>query len=297
MDEQAARSVVEGLVNAAGDDAAVVDGTVLTIDMLHERTDFPPGTSRYTTGWRSVGVSLSDVAAMGATATATVAAFGVPEFDADVLETFLEGARDVSTAVGAQYVGGDLDQHSEFTVATAAIGTTEQPVRRSGASPGELLCVTGTLGRGAAGVRAFEAGAIGLGNDLFQFTPRVEAGQALAGVATAMMDSSDGLARSLHQLGAASDVGFQVDGNAIPVADTLDRFLAVGETGSEVAGTYGGDFELVFTIPKAELEAVRSALSVPVTVIGEVRPAAAGIELDGEPLPDQGYTHGESTDR
>jgi thiamine-monophosphate kinase len=292
MDEQAALSVVGGLVEAAGDDAAVVDGTVFTIDMLHETTDFPPGTSTYTAGWRSVGASLSDVAAMGASATATVAAVGLPEFDEDTLAEYLAGARDVSEAVAAQYVGGDLDQHEEFTVATAALGETERPVSRSGAQPGEIVCVTGTLGRGAAGVQAFQAGAIGEANELFQFTPRIAAGEILAEHATAMMDISDGLARSLHQLGAASEVGFALEGEQIPVAAPLERYVGLRKSALEVAIEHGGDFELVWTMPESALVGVRETLDVPVSVVGDVQRAEAGIELDGEPLPDRGYTHG-----
>ncbi|MFB6110072.1 MAG: thiamine-phosphate kinase [Halodesulfurarchaeum sp.] len=297
MDEQAALSVVEGLVEAAGDDAAVVGDTVFTIDMLHETTDFPPGMSPYTAGWRSVGASLSDVAAMGASATATVAAVGLPEFAEGTLSAYLQGAGDVSEAVGAQYVGGDLDRHEEFTVATAALGETATPVGRSGARPGEIVCVTGTVGRGAAGIRAFEAGAIEAANDLFQFTPRVAAGTVLAEHATAMMDASDGLARSLHQLGAAGDVGFAIEGAAIPIAGALERFLGVDESAREVAIEHGGDFELVWTMPESALEPVRTGLEAPVSVLGEVRDPDAGIELDGEALPDRGYTHGsEPTD-
>ncbi len=292
MDEQAALSLIGTELDAAGDDAAVVDGTVLTIDMLHETTDFPPGTSRYTAGWRAVGVSVSDIAAMGAEPTAAVAAYGSPDFEESALESFVQGARDVTEAVGASYVGGDLDQHEEFTVATAAVGTTSEPVFRHGARPGDVVCVTGQLGRSAAAVRAFEAGAIGLGNDLFQFTPRVAAGRRLREQATAMMDSSDGLARSLHQLGAASEVGFDIDGAAIPIHEELDTYLGLGTDPLEEAITFGEDFELVCTMPEAAVDSAREVLSVPLTVIGEVQARSAGIELDGEPLPDEGYTHG-----
>ena len=62
MDERAALALVGEHVDAAGDDCAVVDGLVVTTDMLHESTDFPAGTTRYTAGWRAVGASLSDVA-------------------------------------------------------------------------------------------------------------------------------------------------------------------------------------------------------------------------------------------
>ncbi len=199
MDERAALADLADRRPDAGDDCAVVDGQVITTDMLHERTDFPAGTSRYTAGWRAVAASLSDVAAMGAEATAAVAAYGAPSFDADELAAFVDGAQDVCHAVGAEYVGGDLDSHDEFTVASTAIGSAAEPVRRSGASPGDAVCVTGTLGRSAAALKLFDRGDTDRANELFQFEPRVRAGVALRPHATAMMDSSDGLARSLHQ--------------------------------------------------------------------------------------------------
>jgi thiamine-monophosphate kinase len=269
----------------------VIDGTVLTIDMLHERADFPPGISRYTAGWHAAGISLSDVAAMGARADATVAAYGAPSFDDEALAAFVEGAQDVTTAVGGTYVGGDLDHHQEFTVATAAVGSTDAPVFRDGATPGEVVCVTGELGRSAAGVRALEAGAVATGNECFQFTPRIAAGRALSGSATAMMDVSDGLARSLHQLAAASDVGFAIEGDAVPVVDSLEPYLGVGSSLLETALTYGGDFELVCTLPEAAVAAVRGELAVPLSVVGRVVAADAGVTLDGEPLANEGYTH------
>ena len=298
MDERAALDVVGGLVDAAGDDTAVVGDTMLTIDMLHDETDFPDGTTAYTMGWRSVGASLSDVAAMGAEATATVAVYGAPTFDADALEGFIGGASDVSASVGADYVGGDLDGHQEITVATTAIGTTDEPVLRSGATPGDVVCVTGSLGRSAAAVRHFAAGNEERANDLFQFPPRVAAGRTLAPVATAMMDSSDGLARSLHQLAEASEVGFAIDGETVPVADALTD--VVDETADDVevrheAMTFGEDFELVCTLPESAVEPVREDLAVPLRVIGRVTELAHGILLDEEPLADEGWTHGEST--
>ncbi|AKH96704.1 thiamine-phosphate kinase [Halanaeroarchaeum sulfurireducens] len=290
MDERAALDVVGGLVDAAGDDTAVIGDTMLTIDMLHDETDFPAGTTPYTMGWRSVGASLSDVAAMGAEATATVAVYGAPSFEAGPLEAFVTGASDVSGSVGAEYVGGDLDGHQEVTVATAAIGTTETPILREGASPGEVVCVTGALGRSAAAVRYFEQDDQKQANDLFQFSPRVAAGRALAPKATAMMDSSDGLARSLHQLAEASDVGFAVDRDAIPVDPALVE--VAGDQVVHEAMTFGEDFELVCTLPEGVIDSVRSALSIPLSVVGRVIESDAGIHLDGEPIRDEGWTHG-----
>ena len=290
MDERSALRRLAAALPAAGDDAAVIDGLVVTTDMLHEATDFPEGTTRYTAGWRSVGASLSDVAAMGAAATAAVAAYAAPAFDADELDAFLDGAVDVCGSVGAEYVGGDLDTAGEFTVATTAVGGTDAPVRRTGATPGEAVCVTGALGRTAAGLRAFDAGEIDRGNDLFRFPPRVDAGTALAPFATAMMDSSDGLARSLHQLAAASGVGFDVDRAAVPVHDAVADYAADDADRWRMATTVGEDFELVCTLPHDAVAAARDALDVDLRVIGGV--TDDGVRADGDPLADEGYTHG-----
>ncbi|WP_276299115.1 thiamine-phosphate kinase [Halorussus lipolyticus] len=290
MDERAALSLLTDRLPHAGDDAAVVDGQVLTTDMLHETTDFPAGTTRYTAGWRAVGASLSDVAAMGAEATAAVAVYAVPEFDEDLLANFVAGASDVCQTVGAEYVGGDLDESREFTTATTVLGQTDDPVYRSGASPGEVVCVTGTLGRTGAALGLFENNEIERANDLFRFEPRIAAGRAVAPHATAMMDSSDGLARSLHQLAEASDCGFSISWDSVPVDESVRETFDTEEMVRERSIFFGEDFELVFTVPEEHLSEIRSESPTPISVIGEV--TASQIEMDGEELPDRGYTHG-----
>ena len=123
-------------------------------------------------------MSLSDVAAMGADATAAVAVYAAPAFEESELADFLDGAVDVCDAVGAEYVGGDLDGHDEFTVTTTAVGRADGPVRRSGAEPGDAICVTGTLGRSGAALRLFDRGDVTRANELFRFDPRIGAGRA-----------------------------------------------------------------------------------------------------------------------
>jgi len=288
MDERTALGLLADRLDHVGDDTAVVDGQVLTTDMLHERTDFPEGTTRYTAGWRAVGASLSDVAAMGADATAAVAVYGAPRFDETEISDFIDGASAVCERVGAEYVGGDLDSHGEFTVVTTALGRTETPVRRSGATPGDTVCVTGTLGRSGAAVRLFERGGSDRANELFRFDPRVETGRALASHATAMMDSSDGLARSLHQLAVASDCGFAVE-SPLPIDDAVESVVTTPDERRELGVFFGEDFELVVTVPPDAVSTVRSSLRVPLTEIGSV--VDDGVTLDGDPLPDRGYTH------
>jgi len=287
MDEREALRLLAAELPQAGDDAAVVGSTAITTDMLHESTDFPAGTTRYTAGWRSVAASLSDLAAMGADPTAVVAAYADEEFVERELRAFVDGTQTVCEAVGTQYVGGDLDHHCEFTVTTTAIGAVDQPIYRSGATPGELVCVTGTLGRSAAALELFERGNVERANELFQFAPRVEAGRRLAGAATAMMDSSDGLARSLHQLAAASGCGFEIDRESVPIDEAVDAVADRWEAGVH----FGEDFELVCTLPEATVEEMRAEVAVPLTVIGRVTDADTGVTVDGEPLADRGYTH------
>ena len=292
MNERSALRMLGDALEHAGDDAAVVDGQVVTTDMLHETTDFPAGTTRYTAGWRAVGASLSDVAAMGARATAAVAVYAAPAFDERELTDFVAGAMEVCDAVDASYVGGDLDQHEEFTVATTALGETDAPVLRSTASPGDVLCVTGALGRTAAALRYFEDGDADRGNELFQFQPRVEAGRALADHASAMMDVSDGLARSLHQLASASDCGASVDSDALPIHDAVDAVAHDADDRLELGAFVGEDFELLCAIPPSDLDAAREACPVPLAEIGAVTDDQ--VRMDGEALSDRGFTHGSS---
>ena len=297
MDERSALRRLAATLPAAGDDAAVVDGLVVTTDMLHESTDFPSGTTRYTAGWRAVGASLSDVAAMGADATAAVAAYAAPTLDESELDAFLDGAIDVCEAVDARYGGGDLDTTGEFTVATTALGETDAPVLRSGANVGDVVCVTGALGRTAAALRAFDAGESGRGNDLFRFAPRVASGVALAPHATAMMDSSDGLARSCHQLAEASEVGIEIERDAVPVHPAVEGVAEGSTERFELAAHFGEDFELVCAVPEAEVDTVEESCPAGLTRIGTVveEPEEGGSRVlaDGEPLPDRGFTHGD----
>lgn len=291
MDERDALVTLAATLPAAGDDAAVIDGLAITTDMLHERADFPDGTTRETAGWRAVGASLSDLAAMGADATCAVAVYAAPEFDETELSAFVRGASEVCELVDAKYVGGDLDEHTEFTTATTAVGRVEEPLRRDGAEPGDAVCVTGELGRTAAALRRFAGGDAEAGNDLFRFTPRVAAGRALRGHASAAMDSSDGLARSLHQMAGASDCGFAIDWDRLPVHPAVDTVAESEADRRECAAHVGEDFELVFTTPDpgAALAAIEET-GTAATVIGEV--TENGVVADGEPLPDRGYTHG-----
>ena len=297
MNERDALGMLAQEVPAAGDDAAVVGDAVLTTDMLHETTDFPAGTTRYTAGWRAVAASLSDIAAMGATAAAAVAVYAAPTFDDDELRSFVRGARDACATADAEYVGGDLDETDEFTVSTTALGRTDDPVRRSGAKAGDAVCVTGELGRTAAALELFERGDHDRGNDLFRFEPRVAAGVSLRPHATAMMDVSDGLARSLHQLGEASDCGFEIERDTVPIHPAVTETTDSPAARFDAATTVGEDFELLCTVPESDLDSAQRDCPTQLRRVGRVTDGtddADGnrVTVDGDVLADRGWTHG-----
>ncbi len=293
MDERAALAMLADRLTTAGDDAAVIDEHLLTIDMLHATTDFPTGVSEYTVGWRTVGASLSDIAAMGGQPVAAVGVYGRPSFEAQALHAFVDGASDVCADVDAEYVGGDLDHHDEPTSVAAVLGSTvntDGPIRRTGATPGDRVCVTGTLGRSAAGLALFEAGEDDRANDLFRFSPRVTAGKTLATHATAMIDSSDGLARSVHQVATASGCGIDITADRIPIDSAVDAVAETTEQRQEFGLFFGEDFELVCTVPPDHVAELKAKTSVTVTDIGTV--TTEDVTIDGDPLPNRGYDHG-----
>lgn len=280
-----------------GDDCAVIPfrktHLLLTTDMLHRQTDFPEGMSPYTVGWRAIAVSLSDIAAMGGRPLGVVLALGAPEFDKEFLEELLEGALACCTACKTQLLGGDTDRHGELTIVTTALGEAPKPVLRSGAHIGDLVCVTGDLGRTAVAIQLLKGKEHEQANELLRFTPRLSEGQALAPLASSMIDISDGLARSLYQLGKMSKVGFRIDAMAIPLALEVEELARSQEELFEMGLFFGEDFELLFTLPSGLLLDARRVCQF--TVIGQVVPQTEGVRMQIGPesmlLPDRGYEH------
>ncbi len=290
MRESQILAMIRNRVARAGDDAAVIPfgntNLLLTTDMLHRATDFPSGTSPYVIGWRAVAVSLSDLAAMGARPLGVVLAHGDPDLDAGFTRRVLDGAIACCVAVGTELVGGDIDRHSELTLVSSALGAAKHPVRRSGARVGDVVCLTGELGRTQAALALYDKGTSAEADKLFAFPPRINWGVMLAPYATSMIDISDGLARSLHLLARESKVGCTVRYAKIPVAPAFTAAVPSGR--QRDALLYGGeDYELLFTVPKQRLDSLPP--SVRFTAIGEV--TREGVLLDGQVLPDKGYEH------
>ena len=158
----------ENTIVGSGDDAAVVktsnDRFVVTTDTMIEDHDFKTDwSSAFDLGWKAVATNISDVAAMGAKPTALVVALAVPkETEITWLEQFAEG---LQAAVdhfcpNSEIVGGDLAQAKQIVIAVTAHGDLEgrEPIRRSGAKPGDIIAVAGTLGQAAAGLSLLQSG-------------------------------------------------------------------------------------------------------------------------------------------
>jgi len=252
-----------GVEVGIGDDAAVLaGGIVASTDILIDGVHFDSG--RHTVsdiGHRAAAASLSDMAAMGAEPLCLLAAFGLPEGFDDV-----RGLAAGMAEHGVPLSGGDLSRSDRLLVSVTAIGRAERPVLRSGGRPGDLLVVTGTLGGQAAG------------GYMARVTPRIAEGQALAAVATAMLDLSDGIATDAGRLAAASGTGAVVELERLPRAPgaTVEQAAAGGE-----------DYELLAAVPDG------AELPVPVTVVGRLTGDAAVrlLDAEGRERPLRGWDH------
>lgn len=266
-----------------GDDCAVLEiggkSLLLTTDMLHESSDFPKGFTAEMVGWRSAAVNLSDIAAMGGKPMALVVALGSPKFTGKWLRGFVKGALKCCNKYGCRYAGGDLDRHRELTVVGTAIGIAERPVGRGGAHAEDLVCVTGVLGKSFYGSRLYKKGRRREAFNHMLPSPRIKEGLRIAKHASAMMDISDGLARSLHQMGWRSKAGFTIDFKSVPLYKGLEGGLY-----------YGDDYELLFTVPKSRIGKIKD---VKFSVIGKVTKKGVYMEKNGRKskLPDRGWTH------
>ena len=284
MDDRELLRVVSDIIgrkNTMDDCAEVPCGDrimVLTTDMLHRTTDFERGMSDWQIGWMSAAVTLSDIASMGADPEYLLIAVGLDDWKN--LAGVMQGSQDCCRKYGAAIIGGDIDHHQELTVVTTGIGIVDRNriVRRTGAQPGDLVCITGTPGQAQAyldGYRRHEKA-------LFEPQPRVDEGKRLgrSGV-SAMMDDSDGIALSLYDLVSVNDCGFSLDSAKIPRPAGIPE-----EQARELALFGGGDYELIFTLPPGR----HPIDGVIYTVIGTAIKEKV-VHVDGRPLEKRGYQH------
>lgn len=247
-----------GGVRGIGDDCAVLprgDGklTLVSTDMLIEGTHFLlSDADARMLGWKSLAVNLSDIAAMGGTPVSSFLSIAVPTcLPEGWLEDFIEGYREVAGKFGIQLSGGDTtSSKAQLCICITVVGECNEgeALLRSGARPGDLVCVTGPLGGSSAGLRRILSAdspsdkSDPLVRRHYLPEPRIAEGKALAacGAVHSMMDLSDGIASDIRHIMEESGVGAEIDVSLIP--------LESGDVTLEDALEGGEDYELLFTI-------------------------------------------------
>jgi len=247
-----------------GDDVSAVDVghgklAVIKTDMLVGNTDVPSGMSFWQAARKAVIMNISDLAAKGVQPIAILASLGVPtgltERDIEEIGKGLNtGAREYNAYV----LGGDTNEASDLIISCTAFGTCKKRflMKRSGAKPGDLVAVTNLFGKPPAGLkillerlsapRKMEKALV---DSVLMPQARLKEGLALAQTraVTASIDSSDGLAWSLHEISRASNIGFSIDN--LPIAKEAEEFAKIHNLNSTELCLYGGEeYELVLTI-------------------------------------------------
>lgn len=262
-----------GIKIAVKDDCAALDlgdeYLLVTTDMISEHAHIPEKAKPWQVGWHLVAINLSDIAAMGGEPFGVVVALGLPDnYEVDYLEKMIEGMRACALNFNTTILGGDTKETKTVTLSGCAIGRVAKTeiMLRKGAKPGDVVSVTGELGRAASAYHALknnpdDENAV---KGLMEINPRIKEGIALSktGVVNACMDISDGLASSIHQLGLLNDIAFQLDFNQIPVSNEAKAMSKkMNMPIEELAIYFGGDYELLVTLDKDGLDRAQKALS------------------------------------
>jgi thiamine-monophosphate kinase len=265
-----------------GDDCAAIavpEGELLlsSIDTLISAVHFPDDAPGELVGYRAIMVSVSDLAAMGALPIQLLVALTLEEKDTSWALAVAAGMAKAVGETGGAILGGNLARGPRsISISVHGGAPAADVLRRTGASAGESIYVTGPLGASAAAVAAQCLGELEDPRTHRYFRPRarIESGRALRGVATSCIDVSDGLLQDLSHICKASGVG----------ADLVSGDIPIGEGASLDHALHGGDdYELLFTATSlpAGVTAVR---------IGTVTDGS-DISLDGSPIAIKGYQH------
>ena len=273
-----------------GDDAAVISQkskvksqnyTLVTTDALIENVHFKrAGLSFFKLGQKALAANISDIAAMGGWPTHALVTVGLPAtLNVEQIEEFYRGLDHLAKKYQIDIIGGDtVSSPKELFISITLLGEVEKEnlLLRSTAKPGDLICVTGKFGGPASENYSTRCQVPGT---------RCQVARAIAKakLATAMIDSSDGLVRSVLEICKASKVGARLFEDCVPRAKgaTLDQAL------------YGGEeYELVFTVPKTKIK----KLKVKMIIVGEVMSSGFGVKLIDKhdkikPLKSGGYEH------
>jgi len=277
-----------GLRTGMGDDAAVLRPSagadwVVTTDAFLENVHFlRKFHAPKAVGYKALARATSDIAAMGARPRYFFLTMGLPDACAQAwLDDFLDGMRRAARRFGLILAGGDTTKYPEVVISLTVVGEIDRgkAILRSGARPGDMLCVSGRLGEAELGLRLrlkklhTQKRWTRLLKKHFYPEPRLALGEWLAArrYASSMIDTSDGLSTDLEHICKASGVGAVVWAPKIPVVRIPPELQRRGLDPLHLALNGGEDYELLFTVPKRFSGRLPRKLGgIPVTVIGEI---------------------------
>ncbi len=283
------------------DDVALIAGPpgeqyVLKTDAIVEGVHFLPDDPPAQIAQKLLRVNLSDLAAKGATPFGYLLMTALPKSRGDDwVEAFAAGLAADQATYGIGLLGGDsVATPGPVTLSVAAIGriAAGRAVLRKGARPGDRIYVSGTLGDAALGVLAAKGMELGVGREARDFLvdrfrlpqPRLTLGPRLIGIATAMMDISDGLVADLGHLCDVSGVGAVIEAARLPLSAAAQAALARDPARLALVLGGGDDYELLFAAPDAaagQLDGLARELLVPITAIGRIAAGQGVRVVDG----------------
>jgi thiamine-monophosphate kinase len=299
-------------LNSVGDDCAVLPkdesfDLLITSDLLVEDVDFRLNWAKPDDiGHKALAVSASDVAAMGGTPFSALLSIGVPEtlWNSDFVDALYTGWHDLAAKLGVDLIGGDVSSAEKLVIDSIVIGEVPKgkAVRRSGAEPGDLIFVSGTLGAASAGLKLLENKdkERKWGDEEYELvlrqlrpTPQVDLAKQLQtlGIVTSMIDISDGLSSDLKHICEASGVGAVIEAEHLPIDSALKHQFSGDTERQDLALNGGEDFELLFTVRPGSLSVVEK---LPVTQIGAITETnTLQLSINGivQPLEPRGYRH------
>ena len=239
------------------DDAAVLDGLVITHDSIGEGVHFLSSDPPASVGWKLVAVNLSDLAAKGAVPAGALLSLTISG-DGDWEMEFLTGIEAACESYRLPLIGGDtiaLPEGAPRVLGLTALGRSAGPVPgRSGGAPGDALWLIGTVGDSAGGLAQLrdDAKAEGPLVDIYRRPiPQLAAGQALAPHARAMMDVSDGLLLDARRVAQASTCLAAIDLDLLPLSDAFVQAFGEDREARLFAATGGDDYALLAALPAA----------------------------------------------
>ncbi|MFJ1267017.1 thiamine-phosphate kinase [Legionella lytica] len=253
-----------------GDDAACLQvpngmNLLVSTDTLVAKVHFLPDWDAYNIAYRSVMVSVSDLAAMAAQPCWALLALTLPQMEPSWLESFAHGLSDSLRQFNIALIGGDTTRGPlSITLTVFGQAPLNQEVRRRGAQPGDIIFVSGNIGAAALAVKFLDKQNISssdhatLMHKLLHPQPRIDLINFLRLYATAAIDISDGLSADLNHICTASEVGACLNLDAIPIEPLVKHYYP--DKAVDLALTGGDDYELCFTVPELKVDSLMHEL-------------------------------------